>query len=86
MAALLKILTSVMGIRYSPQRTAALAVIRLSLGIAQMSMAVVSFILLITLGLQKPTIIMAALTTGLAMLSRRLFRGQRISERESSRQ
>ena len=83
MAALLNRLTSAMGTKNSQQRTAVLAVVRLTLGIAQMWMAVVSLFFLITKGLQKTTLIMAAITAGLTIVSRLLFRGQRRSEREN---
>jgi hypothetical protein len=83
MASILNRLTSPIGVKNSLQRATVLAMVRLSLGIAQMSMAIASFVFLITKGLQKTTLIMAAITTCLTIVSRLLFRGQRRCERES---
>jgi hypothetical protein len=83
MASTLNRLTSAIGVKNSPQRAAVLAMVRLSLGIAQLWMAITSFVFLITKGLQKTTLIMAAITTCLTIVSRLLFRGQRRSERKN---
>ena len=83
MAALLRMIASVAGPKESPQRIATLALIRLSLGIAQMSMAVASFMLLITQGVQKLTLTMVACTTTCTIVSRLLFYRLRQSERKN---
>lgn len=83
MAALLRIIASLAGPKESPQRIATLALIRLSLGIAQMSMAVASFMLLITQGVQKLTLTMVACTTTFTIVSRLLFYRLRQSERKN---
>jgi hypothetical protein len=70
-------LTSLLRDKNSKQHPVALAMFRLCLGIAQMWMAVASFILLIQKGVQKETLIMVGITTCLTLLSRAIFREHR---------
>jgi len=84
--AALQNVVSEIGAKNSQQRPAALALVRLSLGIAQMWMAIATFILLIRIGIQKGTLVMAGITTALTILSRFLFRKQREDERKKGKQ
>jgi Kef-type K+ transport system membrane component KefB len=52
-------------------------VLRYALGIAQMTFALASLILLATAGLKPRTFIFAGITTCLTLISRILYRGQR---------
>jgi len=51
-----------------------------------MWMAIATFILLIRIGIQKGTLIMAGITTALTILRRFLFRKQREDQRKKGKQ